>query len=513
MKKLKKFMAVLLSVVMVLAMGATVFAAAPTPGTLTVNITDGSLKNQKIYLFKLFDYTETDPATYTANANYKDALKDVLSVTSNDDYDLYAAIAALGADNATEVQTFANDFTGKIISGGTITGTVDADYFVSSAITGDVKSYDFTDIDPGYYLVYLGGSVQTQSSLVTVDGATTVSLKSETPTPEKTAYDSTGTNEVNDVQIGDILTYKVTAKIPDISAYNPDTYTFTLKDTLSDGLDFVTLDGSAVTTTMTVNVTVDGSPIADQTANVSGKSMTLALAEVIKSQQDNIGKDLVVTYYAQVNENAVTNNTSNSASLEYTNDPSTNGTGESIPDVVTTPTFALNVHKYAKGAETEYLAGAEFQLHKETAEGTVIKMAGVEDNDGNYVVAKDQNTAALDTLVTSTKSTSGDWNLQINGLAAGTYYLVETKTPNNEYNLAEPIKIQIINKDPGSATPSYAIKVDDGAETAIAGVENVRGTILPGTGGMGTIIFTVVGVLLICGVAISFVVSRKRSRG
>lgn len=512
MKKLKKFMAVLLSVVMVLAMGATVFAAAPTPGTLTVNITDGSLKNQKIYLFKLFDYTETDPATYTANANYKDALKDVLSVTSNDDYDLYAAIAALGADNATEVQTFANDFTEKIISNGQITGSSPADYQVVT-VADDVKTYGIADVDPGYYLVYLGGSVQIQSSLVTVNGNTTVSLKSETPTPDKTAYDSTGTKPVNDVQIGDILTYKVTAKIPDISAYDQASYTFTLKDTLSDGLDFVASDGSAVTTTMTVNVTVDGSPIADQTANVSGKSMTLALAEVIKSQQGNIGKDLVVTYYAQVNENAVTNNTSNSASLEYTNDPSTNGTGESIPDVVTTPTFALNVHKYAKGAETEYLAGAEFQLHKDTAQGTVIKMAGTEDNDGNYVVAKDQNTAILETLVTAAKSVSGDWNLQINGLAAGTYYLVETKTPNDEYNLADPIKIEIINKAPGAATPSYKITVNDGAETDIAGVENVRGTILPGTGGMGTIIFTVVGVLLICGVAISFVVSRKRSRG
>lgn len=512
MKKLKKFMAVLLSVVMVLAMGATVFAETPTSGTLTVNITDGSLKNQKIYLFKLFDYTETDPATYTANANYKAALKEVLSETSDDDYDLYAAIAALGADNATEVQNFANDFTKKIISNGQITGSSPADYQVVT-VADDVKTYGIADVAPGYYLVYLGGSVQIQSSLVTVNGNTTVSLKSETPTPEKTAYDSTGTNEVNDVQIGDILTYKVTAKIPDISAYDQASYTFTLKDTLSTGLDFVTSDGGTVTDSMFVSVQVGTDPAAQATATVAGRTMTLALADTIKNNQDKVGQNLVVTYYAQVNENAVTNNTSNSASLEYTNDPSTNGTGESIPDVVTTPTFALNVHKYAKGAESEYLAGAEFQLHKETAEGTVIKMSGTEDNDGNYVVAKDQDTATLETLVTAEKSVSGDWNLQINGLAAGTYYLVETKTPNNEYNLAEPIKIEIINKAPGSATPSYAIKVDGGAEIAIAGVENVRGTILPGTGGMGTIIFTVVGVLLICGVAISFVVSRKRSRG
>lgn len=73
MKKAKKLMALLLSMIMVLAMNVTAFAAAPTAGNLTVNLQTekGSLKEQRIYLFKLFDYTETDPATYTANVNYK----------------------------------------------------------------------------------------------------------------------------------------------------------------------------------------------------------------------------------------------------------------------------------------------------------------------------------------------------------------------------------------------------------------------------------------------------------
>ena len=44
----------------------------------------------------------------------------------------------------------------------------------------------------------------------------------------------------------------------------------------------------------------------------------------------------------------------------------------------------------------------------------------------------------------------------------------------------------------------------------VISIENKRGTVLPGTGGMGTVIFTVAGILLILGVGASFVISRKR---
>ena len=107
-------------------------------------------------------------------------------------------------------------------------------------------------------------------------------------------------------------------------------------------------------------------------------------------------------------------------------------------------------------------------------------------------------------------STTGA-NLQINGLKAGVYYLVEKETPGNAYNLAAPVKIEIVDKTAGADEVSYKIKVNDGAEADIAKIENSRGTILPGTGGMGTVIFTVAGLVLILGVGASFVISRKRN--
>lgn len=513
-------MALLLSMIMVLAMSVTAFAAATTSGKLKVSLQNGSLKEQRIYLFKLFDYTETEPATYTANVNYKEKLKTTLSVETNADYDLYSAIAALGADNSEAVQNFANNFTNAIISKGNIEGTLETDYWVADVIT-DTKFHEFQNVDPGYYLVYLGGSQAIQSSLVTVNGDTEVNLKSTTPTPDKQAFDSTGTKPVGSVQVGDVLTYKVTAKVPDISAYNPTGYVFTLKDTLSAGLDFVTNSQGTplVGTSLEVKVTVDGSAVQPVlNATISGRDMTLELAEVVKKNQTKIGKDIVVTYYAQVNEDAVIDNTNNSAKLEYSNDPETNETGESLPDVVKTPTFSINVHKFEKGKENEYLAGAEFQLHKAQENGeidnnAIIKMKEASDN-GSYVVAKDQSSlTAVDTVVTvASQVNGGNYNLQINGLAAGTYYLVETNAPEGFNLLNKAIKL-VVTDTTNDGTPSYDITVNDDPQPAtgdIVGVANSRGTILPGTGGMGTVIFTVAGIVLILGVGASFVISRKK---
>ena len=510
MKKLKRMLAVLLTAIMTLAMATTAFAAAPIAGSLTVTAS-GSLKGQKIYVFKLFNYTETDPTTYTANTTYKEKLKTVLSVKSDQDYDLYSAIAALGKDDAEEVQNFANDFTKAIITNGQIIGTKDTDYWTAD-VTEDVKEHTFNNLAPGYYLVYLGGSVSIQSSLVTVDGDKTVNLKSTTPTPDKEANKP-------DVQIGDVITYTVRTKVPDISAFNPTTYKFILKDTLSAGLDFVKNQaGDAIEgTTVEVDVTVAGqavSPKKTATIDAANRMMTLDLSDVVKANQttDKIGAEIVVTYYAKVNKDAAINNTQNEAKLEYSNNPSTGDTTESLPDIVKTPTFPINVHKYEKGKETGYLAGAKFQLHKETEDGTVIKMEA-EKNNGKYVVAEDQaSKTAIDTMTTvATSIDSMGYNLQINGLAAGTYYLTETEAPQG-FNDAAPIRIVITNTSKDGVV-DYSITVGDPGtadDDNIVDVENVRGTILPGTGGMGTVLFTVIGIGLVLIIAASFVISRRK---
>ena len=146
------------------------------------------------------------------------------------------------------------------------------------------------------------------------------------------------------------------------------------------------------------------------------------MKQTVIENQEPKGQKVTVTYYAQVNENAETGGTSNSAKLEYTNNPTTGETGESTPDVVETPTFDIKVHKYEQGKDTEYLANATFQLHKEKPNGTVIKMVD-ESTNGKYTVAKDQEKATVTELKTAAEQIGGTGaNLQIYGLAEGTCY-------------------------------------------------------------------------------------------
>lgn len=101
-------------------------------------------------------------------------------------------------------------------------------------------------------------------------------------------------------------------------------------------------------------------------------------------------------------------------------------------------------------------------------------------------------------------------NLKLNGLVAGEYWLVETAAPQGYNGVTAPIKITI-TKSTDTDVNNWTISKGDAPENdKIIDIENRTGTILPGTGGMGTILFTVVGVVLVLMVAASFVISRRK---
>lgn len=506
MKRIKKLAAAMLTAIMMMTMTVTAFAAGTH--TLTVNVKDGQdLKGQTINLYKLFDVITSTSGSdtnyaYTVNTaeGYKDALVNVLDgkVKANSkDEDFAKAVLDLGKDNTTEVQNFANKFTSYALTN-SLAATA-----TSGKIQESKQSHPFEGLDAGYYLVYVTGGKEIQSSLVTVDkNTTTVNLKTEAPSITKKADKET-------VEIGQVVTYTVKGSIPDTTGYAE--YVYKIHDVLSTGLDFVNdVDGAALTGN-TVNVKIaftDGvdASTAPTTAVLSGtgnRTMALDLSAWVKDNQTNKGKAFTVTYYAKVNKDAVVTE-KNKAQLEYGN--KSGETTTTTPSEAKTPTYPLDINKIKKGANPEEkLAGAKFKLYRNETDAKTDKNAiTVSGSKGNYVVDPTSTTE-----FESVKSIEGKgYNLHLNGLAAGTYYLVETKAPDGFNKLANPIKVTIAKTSDTEWTIS---KNDTKEEDKIIDIENSTGSLLPSTGGAGVIVFAGVAILLVFGVVVSFIRDKRKA--
>lgn len=517
MKRMKKIMAMLLAAMMTMAMTITAFAAAGT-NTLTVNVKSTTpaqdLNGQTINLYKLFDVTESESGetinyVYTVNTvtGYKDALVSVLGsplTAFSTDEQFVSAVRAIGSNDSAEVQNFANKFTTYALKNSLVATAT------SGKITESKTSHEFTGLDTGYYLVYVTGGKEIQSSLVTVDATTnTVSLKTEAPSIEKTADKTT-------VHIGDVITYTVKGSIPDTTGY--DKYQYIIHDELSTGLDFVNnATGTALETgATTVNVTVafgagvtdaGTAPTTEKLDSTNNKKMSLDLFEWVRANQKNKGEEFTVIYYTKVNKDAVVTE-KNKAQLEYGNKPGE--TTNTTPSEAKTPTYPLDILKKkagTDGATLEKLAGAKFKLYKDSvAEANVIKVSETTVA-GSYVVDPTSSTTEFE----SVKEITGEgYNLRVNGLAEGTYYLVETQAPDGYNKLTAPIEIKII-KSTDTDVNKWTISKDSALEIdKIIDIENSTGSLLPSTGGRGTIVFAVIAVLLVFGVAVSYIRDKRK---
>ena len=503
MKKMKKIMALMLAAIMMMAMSVTAFAAGTTH-SLTVKVNGGQdLKGQTINLYKLFDVTESGEApnknyAYTVNTQYKAALASVLGISADSKDEAFAEkVTQLGSDNSTEVQNFANTFTTKALEG-KLSATA-----TSNKIADSKTAYTFSDLAAGYYLVYVTGGKEIQSSLVTVDATTnTVNLKTEAPSITKTADKETA-------EIGKVVTYTVTGAIPDTTGYAE--YVYKIHDELSAGLDFVNdangtalgTDATAVKVAVAFKDATDAStaPTEATLDSTSNKKMSLDLSAWVKANQTNKGKEFTVTYYAKVNKDAVVTN-NNKASLEYGNNP--DDTTKTTPSEAKTNTYPLDIKKINKKT-SGLLAGAKFSLYRsETAAKNGENAITVTGSNGSYVVDADSKNTVFESVATEVGT---GYNLHLNGLAAGDYWLVETQAPEGFNKLTDPIKVTITKNGDADWTVN---KNDTQEPDKIIDVENSTGSLLPSTGGRGAIAFAVIAALLVFGVAVSFIRDKRK---
>ena len=528
MKKMKKIMAVLLAAVMTLAMAVTAFATEGTTNTgkLTVNVKDGqTFAGQTVNIYKLFDMTVSGSGDnknygYKVNEKYTAILDKVLgeNFTDKTDQGYYDAVKNATDNTNGDVQKFANDFTAQLLAyNKTADSKIKADSTKLFNTTATDTSFTTDDLAYGYYLVCQTGTKSIQSSLVSVvDSTATVNLKSEAPDITKTAD-----KDANTVSVGQTVTYTIKGTVPDMTGY--DAYVYKIHDTLTDGLDFVTNDDGIK---VKVSVKIGGTEVSDVTtanfvgsdgsvSNTATRTMLLDLSK--KVQGATTGQEIEVTYQATVNKDAVVE-TKNSASLEYSNDPGSDGTGTTKPHEVVTPTYPLDVKK--TDTHKAMLADAHFTLYGAKEDGsidknTVIKVTKDTEANGKYTYAEDQNSvdAITDVITVASGIDEKDYNLHINGLKAGVYYLEETQAPDGYNKLAAPVKVTITKTGDTTYTVSTPNKqgVDTEEQDKIIDIENSTGSLLPSTGGRGAIAFGIVAAILVFGVVVSFMRDKRKA--
>lgn len=542
MKHIKRAAALVLAVVLSLCLAVTAFADNTVQSTGNLTVTGSGLyipgedagKGKNVTAIRMFAARVTGDTTaaqqnefdsYVLEKKWEDFFKqaeiftamknasvigsDVEATAITADELSNAAVAYLKtltndksnkgtlADFAHKAQKWARDNNSTLSADPSLV-TVKAAEQTSDVADKTKGTATFTGLTAGYYLVFPeGGSTGdngrgTDAILVNVPkngGVTEQTIKSTFPTVEKKVQTSKdGTFEDNgSAQVGDTVTFNLTAKVPDMTDYN--TYKFVFHDALSNGLAF---DANSV------KVTVAGAAVTKDTdykvvePSGASKELTVTFDNLKNVTGATTGAEIVVTYTAKITKDAVKDNPAkNTVYLEYSNNPGTDGTGKSNPDESKVYTYDIEIHKFhTEDIDANRLANATFKLTTDANGDNVVKLVN-ETVVNTYHVQGDGETGA-DTVTTDTTG-----KITIKGLKAGTYYLHETIAPTSYNKLKKPIKIEITVAGEAYTTPTYKVDEADQNTSNIIKVENVKGVMLPETGSIGTIGLTLLGVAVV----------------
>ena len=529
----KKVIALLLAAVMVVAMGATVFAAGNVPSaddnaTVTVkNVTSGTVTGYKIVkgvydgTNGLKDFEAVEGVTIADISNPTEAeIAEIAKKIRNKEITLETVEFTKGA----------SDYTANVKAGTylvIVTGTEDATLYNPMLVSA---SYDKdSKIE--------GGTVDASGSYV-LKGAT-VYAKSSTPTAKKTIVNADGKTSDGadvshgaDVYAGSTVNFQIESTIPDYSdAYDTDSLKFDVKDELDSTF---TVDENSI------KVYIDGSETAltkgndTYTVECNGSNFTVKFASAYIKANGNA--KVKVVYEATLGANAKYNfdPNENKVTVIYSNEPGTDASGSPKTNETTDITYhyTFGIDATLGGAKTNVSGKTTTEIIKTSDEKRTSQTATTENEP---ISGATFTLTSKDGLKTFTSTSDANGMLNFTGLDAGEYVLKETQAPDGYALEGKEHKVVIsayYNTD--GTLASYSIKIDD-AETStytatytktdnvVTGVtvtgdsngteiKNTKISNLPSTGGIGTYIFTIAGIaIMVAAVALFFANRRKKA--
>ncbi len=479
MKKMKRIVTLLMTVVMMMAMSVTAFAAevpaAAAASGVTVKVTN--LAKDEATELKLFKIADVKNNTATFDGwdfatwfDKKEAIKGTKTL-ANDieeyefDWDKVQA-QALAAEKA-----------------GSVTPTT-----YTTKATDDVfeAEYTFTNLTGAAYLVvatsssgeYIYKPMGAKTYEYTAAGA--YALKSATVVAKSSSVPVHKTADDQFVHVGQTVTFDIKTAVPNVEK--------------ADG-KFVVYDAPVNLEDLSlVSVKLDGVPqdlskftLVDPTDNV--KEYAIDLKEVLGTE--NVGKTVIITISATVGENIVLSE-GQTAGYAYKNSAWSNlSTPKTTPDVIGY-TGDIVLTKYDDSHNV--LSGAKFVAYlTETVDGeSVVKYLSFKlVSTGEY-----KFTGFVDEADDATEIEATNGTVKVTGLKEGKYSFHETVAPNG----------YALNSTDAEATLEASTNENKHATTSMSDTKLVQ---LPFTGGMGTTIFTVLGVAIMAIAAALFFATKK----
>ena len=542
-RTLRLFTAVIFTVFMVMSMSVTAIAAEDY-FTIRINKPDNDKANHTYDGYRIFagtlaqDGSLTD-VTWGAGIDNKDdkfikALKADTTVGSAFESAAKASDVAKALEGKDNDGAFMQAFA-KVVS---------ANLGTEAAFTAQKSPIIVAKANAGYYFIKDNennsladpGYGAYSRFILKVVGYVTMTAKEDVPTFDKNIIKDTKKVKNNTASVGDKVNYQIDSKVPDMTGYTK--YFFVVEDTMTDGLTF---NNDIKVTIGTKELEKDD----DYTVISTAHSFKLVLKNF---KQYTKGDDIKIEYSATLNKDAnITEGTNdNTAKLTYSNNPNITPDSDTdepgpddgdvtgkTPDIKTvTGTSGIQIDKIDGNSGTA-LSGAKFKIEGEGVKAVIVNKTVFKQSDAGthymlkngsftdeaptdqtkknydsittkYAEVKVDNTLTSAEGINNVGYTNADGYLSFAGLDAGTYKITELEAPEGYNKLPDTIIVELsakYNADDNRFV--WTCKMGNTTVDSQMGgcyhfqVANNKGATLPGTGGMGTTIFYVVGGLLI----------------